>query len=72
MIEDETGLSPWVQTQAKIKQALASVKEDVPAGDHWRPDYLAFLLEQIQEAHYGVYQEELDRLNGLIEALCIN
>ena len=50
----------------------ASVKEDVPAGDYWRPGYLALLLEQRQEAHYGGYQEEEDRLNELIESLCIN
>ena len=72
MVEDETGLSPWLQTPAKVKQALASVEEDVPAGDHWRPGYLALLLEQRQEAHYGGYQEEEDRLNELIESLCIN
>ena len=72
MVEDETGLSPWLQTAAKVKQALASVKEDVPAGDHWRPSYLALLPEQRQEAHYGGYQEEEDRIKGLIESLCIN
>ena len=72
MIEGETGLSPRLQTPSKIKQALASVKEDVPAGNHWRPGYLALLLEQRQEAHYGGYQEEEDRLNELIESLCIN
>ena len=72
MVEDETGLSPWRQTPAKFKKALASVKEDVPATDHWRPGYLGLLLEQRQEAHYGGHQEEEDRINGLIESLCIN
>ena len=31
MVEDETGLSPWLQTPAKVKQVIASVKEDLPA-----------------------------------------
>ena len=72
MVEDETGLSPWVQTPARFKETLASVKEDVPAADHWRLGYLALLLEQRQEAHYGGYQEEEERIDGLIESLCLN
>ena len=72
LIEDETGLSPWLQTPAKIKQVLASIKEEVPATDKWRIGYLGLLLEKRQEAHYGGHQKEEDRLNELIESLCIN
>ena len=72
LIEDETGLSPWIQTPAKIKQVLASDIYVVPARDKWRIAYLDLLLEQRQEAHYGGHQKEEDRLDQLIESLCIN
>ena len=72
LIEDETGLSPWIQTSAKIKQVLSSDLDVVPARDQWRIAYLGLLLEQRQEAHYGGHQKEEDRLDQLIESLCIN
>ena len=36
------------------------------------PSYLGRLLEQRQEAHYIGCQKEEERLDGLIESLCIN
>ena len=72
LIEDETGLSPWQQSPARIKQVLTSFREEVTAADQWRPAYLGRLLEQRQEAHYSGCQKEEERLDGLIESLCIN
>ena len=72
LIENETGLSPWQQSPARIKQVLTSFREEVPAADQWRPAYLGRLLEQRQEAHYSGCQKEEERLDGLIESLCIN
>ena len=71
-MEDETGRSPWLETPAKVNQVLANVKVEDPAADQWRFGYLGLLLEQRQAAHYSGCQEEEDRVNGIIESLCIN
>ena len=72
LVQDETGLNPWLESPAKVKKVLANVKVEIPAGDYWRLGYLGTLLEQRQAAYYSGCMDEEERVNELIDSLCIN
>ena len=72
LVQDESGLCPWQDSSGRVKKVLTSKRVDIPAGDQWRLPYLGLLLEQRQHAHYGGHFDEEERINGLIESLCIN
>jgi hypothetical protein len=72
LIEEESGLNPSVEDPRKLKAVLYSFKDDIPVRDAWCLKYLGLLLEQRQEAHYCGLVEEEDRLDNLIDSLCVN
>ena len=61
-------LSSLVQIKCELKKKVASV----PDMDRWRVKYLARLLSDRGEAHYGGDEEEVERLSVLIDSLCLN
>ena len=72
-IRDRSGKDPWVDSPESIRTALQEAETvDIPAIDRWRVDYLGVLLEQRMEWHYMGMKEEQERVQGLIDSLCIN
>ena len=55
-----------------MQEQLANKAVAVPAADTWRLTYLARLLQERGEAYYKSQEEEVNRLSGLIDSLCIN
>ena len=58
MLEEISGLDPWVFGSGRIKQEL--VKAEIvafPPQDQWWVGYLARLLEERQLLHYGGNQK---------------
>jgi hypothetical protein len=73
LLEEITGLDPWVYGSDRVKQELVKAeKVEVPQLDQWRVGYLASLLEQRQRLHYWGDKEGWERVSGLIDSLCIN
>ena len=73
LVEEISGLDPWVCSAMELKVML-SKKElvTVPNQDAWRVKYLATLLAQRQELHYIGDTVQRDTLSDLINTLCIN
>ena len=56
-----------------MKAALSEAETvDVRDEDHWRVQYLGTLLQQRQEWEYLGEVEELEKIQRLIDSLCIN
>ena len=62
--------NPW----GKIREALATREPTVPRVDAWRIPYLGRLLEERDVLAYqgNELSEEVDRVQELIDSLCIN
>ena len=54
------------------REKLVQQVNNVPGEDMWRMKYLARLLSERGEAYYKSEEEEVLRLSGLINSLCIN
>ena len=54
------------------REKLVQQVNNVPGEDMWRMKYLARLLSERGEAYYQSEEEEVLRLSGLINSLCIN
>jgi hypothetical protein len=74
MIEQETGGLTWATPGGKIREALATREPTVPRVDAWRIPYLGRLLEERDVLAYqgNELSEEVDRVQELIDSLCIN
>ena len=73
MVEEASGLSVWSSTTRQVRKAVKE-KETVavPPEDSWRVPYLRKLLEQRLEHHYRADKENEDRVQQLIDSLCVN
>ena len=73
VVQDNSGLDPWVCSSAKLKIKLRQ-KEQVMVStqDKWRVQYLCTLLAQRQELHYLGADEEKAKVADLIDSLCVN
>ena len=65
-IERETLLDPWVIPPWRIRNAVK--REEVPANEGWRVQYLAKLLDARGEME--IMCENLEEINLLIDGLC--
>ena len=72
MIRRETGLNMEVARTGQVREKLAKLTTTIPEEDVWRMKYLARLLKERGEAYYKSEEEEVIRLSGLIDSLCIN
>ena len=72
-IMEKTGCNVWSDSSVKVKAALLEAEMvEVAAIDKWRLPYLDVLLQQRQEWHYLGESEEKERVQGLIDSLCVN
>ena len=73
LILDVSGLNPWTDSTAKLRDALtASEVVDVPPQDRWRLSYLGSLLSQRRSAYNLALDTEVERLSELIDSLVLN
>ena len=73
LLEELTGLNPWIYGSARIKDEL--IKEEtseIPVQDEWRVCYLASLLQKKQHHYYMGEEEATKELTALIDSLCVN
>ena len=72
LVEELTGLNPWVFGSARIKAELWK-EENVPTPeeDVWRLSYLASLLAKRQQLDYMGEEEAAKEVSGLIDNLCV-
>ena len=72
MMRRETGLNMEVSRTGQVREQLAKLVTTVPEGDKWRMMYLARLLSERGEAYYRSEEEDVIRLSGLVDSLCLN
>ena len=72
MMRRETGLNMKVSSVGEVQEQLAKLVTTVTEEDKWRIMYFARLLSEWGEAFYGSEEEEVIRLSGLFDSLCIN
>ena len=73
LVSTLSGCDGWSESSAKVKAALSEAETvDVRDEDHWRVQYLGTLLQQRQEWQYLGEVEELEKIQKLIDSLCIN
>ena len=67
MLEENSGLDPWVYGSGRIKQELEKAEiVAVPPQDQWRVGYLARLFEERQLLHYWAIRKEKKGCQGLL------
>lgn len=72
MIQEETGLDPWVASREELWVSLeAANRVPVPPLDKWRVPALEKLLSARIAAHFEADQVEISRLQSLIDSLVI-
>jgi hypothetical protein len=73
LVEEASGLSVWSSTTRQVRKAIKE-KETVavPLEDSWRVPYLRKLLEQRLQHHYRADKENEDKVQTLIDSLCVN
>ena len=73
LLEESSGLSPWIYDSSRLKQELLE-KEPVIFADQdlWRIEYLGKLLEHRQRFHYLGEEDKVKHMSELIDSLCIN
>ena len=73
MVEEASGLSAWDCSAEKLRDAIRE-KESVAVevNDQWRIPYLNKLLEQRQELIYLGLEKGENRVEELINSLCIH
>ena len=73
LVQESSGLDPWVTSPAHLKADLVVNQEvKIEGEDMWRVKYLGTLLGQRQELHYLGHEIEKVRVTELIDSLCIN
>ena len=61
-----------VSRAGQVREKLAKLVPVVQEGDMWRLRYLARMLSERGKAYYRSEEEEVTRLYGIIDSLCIN
>ena len=73
LIKRETEVDPWLLSKGVCKQILTSKSiTPVPLEELWRVRYLDTLVTNRLMSHYNGNEEEVQRLNNLINSLVIN
>ena len=73
LLANASGLCPWQSGQLKFREAVtANELVEVMEVDRWRIPLLDKLLSQRQTMYYTGEEEELTRIDDLINSLCIN
>jgi hypothetical protein len=73
LLEEYTGINPWVFGSARLKEELLKWEMvETPDQDRWRVEYLFKLLGQRQVSHYNGDEDEEKRIAVLIDSLCVN
>ena len=73
LVRDLTKLDPWVEPRGTLVAALEKAdRRDVPEQDRWRLPCLEKLLAARLQAHHAADEEEVKRLQELINSLVIN
>ena len=73
LIVDMTGLNPWTACKRELRAALEeAMRPEVPDGDQWRIAALHKLLSARLTADSNSDKLEVDRLQELIDSICIN
>ena len=73
MLEIESGGQTWAAPVGKVREGLAAGEPAVPIEDTWRISYLGKLLEERDILAYSCEdQAEVDRVQELIDSLCVN
>ena len=73
LIRETSGKDPWVDSPSAIRVALQEADiVAVPDTDKWRVGYLGVLLEQRMQWHYRGVEVEEDKVQKLIDSLCVN
>ena len=70
---EKSGCDIWSDSPDKVKSVLLESGElEIAREDIWRVKFLKTLLEQRQEWHYLGDQDEEDKVQKLIDSLCVN
>ena len=70
---EKSGCDIWSDSPDKVKSVLLESGElEIAREDIWRVKFLKTLLEQRQEWHYLGDQHEEDKIQKLIDSLCVN
>ena len=73
LIREVTGLDPWTAGRNELRAALETAElSPVPPMDEWRMLALEKLLPERLVASYQADNEEVDRLQELINSIVIN
>ena len=73
LVMEKSGCDIWSDSPGKVKSTLhASGEVEVDRQDKWRVNYLRTLLEHRQEWHYLGNQDEEEKVQKLIDSLCVN
>ena len=73
LVEEASGLSVWSSTTRQVRKAIKEKEMVVvPPEDSWRVTYLRKLLEQRLQHHYSADKENEDKVQQLIDSLCVN
>ena len=72
-VESQTGQDPWTASPELVRRsAMEREVVEPPPQDAWRLTYLAKLLRQWQQLHRLGLKVEEERVQQLIDSLCIN
>ena len=72
-VMDKSGCDVWSDSPGKVKAALhISGEVDIAGQDLWRVNYLETLLQHRQQWHYLGDKDEEQRVQTLIDSLCVN
>ena len=70
LVEGVSETNLWTVGQSKLKKELHSNQlVDIPIRDKWRLIYLSSLLRQHQEASLNVQEDQMTRIQELINSL---
>ena len=73
VLEEASGLSVRLSTTRQVRKAVKEMEMvAVPPEDAWRVPYLRKLLEQRLQHHYSADKENEDRVQQLVDSLCVN
>ena len=73
LLEEASGMDPWIFDSSRLKVELVSRETvEVPGQDMWRVKYLHKLMVEKQEKHYMGEVERVKQVSDLIDSLCIN
>ena len=73
LVADLTGMDPWTAGKRELPAALEEApKPEIPDGDMWRIAALHKLLSAGITADYQCDKVEVERVQDLIDSICIN